>query len=229
MVRRWMAVTVLTMAVLIPAMAQPPAGRPGGPFGGRLGGPMLMVGLLRSPQVQQELKLTDQQRQRLEQLGEQWREKMRGLRDLPPEERRQKGEGMRAEVEKQLATILNEQQMKRLKQIALQVEGYAALERPEIADQVGLTKEQRQKIRDILRQAGEKRREAFQQGQGDRQAAFQRMREIRQWVDGEIEKLLTPEQKKKWQELIGEPFKFEGGFGGFGGARQRAQRQRART
>ncbi|MDT7972332.1 MAG: hypothetical protein RRB24_05830 [Armatimonadota bacterium] len=229
MVRRWMAVTVLTMAVLIPAMAQPPAGRPGGPFGGRLGGPMLMVGLLRSPQVQQELKLTDQQKQQLEQLGEQWREKMRGLRDLPPEERRQKGEGMRAEVEKQLATILNEQQMKRLKQIALQVEGYAALERPEIADQVGLTKEQRQKIRDILRQAGEKRREAFQQGQGDRQAAFQRMREIRQWVDGEIEKLLTPEQKKKWQELIGEPFKFEGGFGGFGGARQRAQRQRART
>lgn len=229
MVRRWMAVTVLTMAVLIPAMAQPPAGRPGGPFGGRLGGPMLMVGLLRSPQVQQELKLTDQQRQRLEQLGEQWREKMRGLRDLPPEERRQKGEGMRAEVEKQLATILNEQQMKRLKQIALQVEGYAALERPEIADQVGLTKEQRQKIRDILRQAGEKRREAFQQGQGDRQAAFQRMREIRQWVDGEIEKLLKAEQKKKWQELVGAPFKFEGGFGGFGGARQRAQRQRART
>jgi Spy/CpxP family protein refolding chaperone len=229
MVRRWMAVTVLTMAVLIPAMAQPPAGRPGGPFGGRLGGPMLMVGLLRSPQVQQELKLTDQQRQRLEQLGEQWREKMRGLRDLPPEERRQKVEGMRAEVEKQLATILNEQQMKRLKQIALQVEGYAALERPEIADQVGLTKEQRQKIRDILRQAAEKRREAFQQGQGDRQAAFQRMREIRQWVDGEIEKLLTAEQKKKWQELVGAPFKFEGGFGGFGGARQRAQRQRPRT
>jgi Spy/CpxP family protein refolding chaperone len=224
-----MAVTVLTMAVLIPAMAQPPAGRPGGPFGGRLGGPMLMVGLLRSPQVQQELKLTDQQRQQLEQLGEQWREKMRGLRDLPPEERRQKVEGMRAEVEKQLATILNEQQMKRLKQIALQVEGYAALERPEIADQVGLTKEQRQKIRDILRQADEKRREAFQQGQGDRQAAFQRMREIRQWVDGEIEKLLTAEQKKKWQELVGAPFKFEGGFGGFGGARQRAQRQRART
>ncbi|MFA0766591.1 MAG: hypothetical protein BDTLLHRC_001544 [Candidatus Fervidibacter sp.] len=229
MVRRWMAVTVLTMAVLIPAMAQPPAGRPGGPFGGRLGGPMLMVGLLRSPQVQQELKLTDQQRQQLEQLGEQWREKMRGLRDLPPEERRQKVQGMRAEVEKQLSQILNEQQMKRLKQIALQVEGYAALERPEIADQVGLTKEQRQKIRDILRQAGEKRREAFQQGQGDRQAAFQRMREIRQWVDGEIEKLLTAEQKKKWQELVGAPFKFEGGFGGFGGARQRAQRQRART
>jgi Spy/CpxP family protein refolding chaperone len=224
-----MVVTVLTMAVLIPAMAQPPAGRPGGPFGGRLGGPMLMVGLLRSPQVQQELKLTDQQRQRLEQLGEQWREKMRGLRDLPPEERRQKVQGMRAEVEKQLSQILNEQQMKRLKQIALQVEGYAALERPEIAEQVGLTKEQRQKIRDILRQAGEKRREAFQQGQGDRQAAFQRMREIRQWVDGEIEKLLTAEQKKKWQELVGAPFKFEGGFGGFGGARQRAQRQRART
>lgn len=226
MVRRWMVASALAMALLLPAMAQPPAGRPGGPFGG----PMLMVGLLRNPQVQQELKLTDQQKQQLEQLGEQWREKMRGLRDLPPEERRQKVQGMRAEVEKQLSQILNEQQMKRLKQIALQVEGYAALERPEVAEQVGLTKEQRQKIRDILRQADEKRREAFQQRQGDRQAVFQRMREIRQWVDGEIEKLLTAEQKKKWQELIGAPFKFEGGFGGgFGGARQRAQRRPART
>ena len=229
MVRRWMAVSLLTMALLLPAMAQPPAGRPGGPFGGRFGGPMLMLGLLRNQQVQQELKLTHQQKQQIEQLGEQWREKMRGLRDLTPEERRQKVQGMRAELEKQLSQILNEQQMKRLKQIALQVEGYAALERPEVAERVGLTKEQRQKIRDILRQAAEKRREAFQQGRSDRQAAFQRMREIRQWVDGEIEKLLTPEQKKKWQELIGEPFKFEGGFGGFGGVRQRPQRQRART
>ncbi len=230
MVRRWMVAGVLAMALLLPAMAQPPAGRPGGPFGGRFIGPMLMVGLLRNPQVQQELKLTDQQKQQLEQMGQQWREKMRGLRDLPPEERRQRVEAMRSEVEKQLSTILNDQQMKRLKQIALQVEGYAALGRPEIAEQVGLTKEQRQKVGDILRQAAEKRREVFQQGQGDRQAAFQRMREIRQWVDSEIEKLLTAEQKKKWQELIGAPFKLEGGFGGdFGGARQRAQRRPART
>ncbi|MFA0780742.1 MAG: hypothetical protein RJAPGHWK_002261, partial [Candidatus Fervidibacter sp.] len=67
MVRRWMAVSLLTMALLLPAMAQPPAGRPGGPFGG----PMLMLGLLRNQQVQQELKLTDQQKQQIEQLGEQ--------------------------------------------------------------------------------------------------------------------------------------------------------------
>ncbi|GBC98168.1 hypothetical protein HRbin17_00665 [bacterium HR17] len=223
MVQRWVTVGVLMAALLVPAMAQPPAGRPGGRFG--MGGPMLMVGLLRNPQVQQELKLTDQQRQQLEQLGEKWRETMRGLRDLPPEERRQKFQAMQGEVEKQLATVLNEQQMKRLRQIALQVEGYTALERPDIAKQIGVTEEQQRKIRDILRQAAEKRRAVFQQGQGDRQAAFQKMQEIRRWVDSEIEKLLTAEQKKKWQELVGPPFKFEGGFGG---ARLGNRQQRSR-
>ncbi len=230
-----MAITaVLAGAILGAVFAQPPAGgqrgpggQPPGPFRGApmmfgMGGPMMMLGLLRSPQVQQELKITEAQQQKLQVLGEQLREKFRGLgqelQGLSPEERTKRMEQVNAEVEKELAKVLTEQQLKRLKQISLQVEGYAALGRPEIAQQVGLTEGQQKQVQQVLREAAEKRRALFQQGPGgDPQARFQQMREIRQWVDEQIERLLTEQQKKKWRELIGEPFKFE--FTPFGGGR----------
>lgn len=87
-----------------------------------------------------------------------------------------------AELGKELRKILKENQLKRLRQIALQVEGLAALGRPKIAKQVGLTEEQQH----------EKRRAIFQQGPSSNpQATFQEMRKIRDWVNEQIEKLLT--------------------------------------
>lgn len=240
MLRRVTIAALLAGALVGMAFAQPPAGGrrgpggqpPGPPVGAPMmfarGGPMMMLGLLRNPQVQQELKLTEEQIQKVEQLGEQMREKFRGLgqelRGLSPEEREKRLQAVNEEVEKELAKILKEQQLKRLKQISLQVEGLAALARPEIAKQVGLTEGQLKQINEILREANEKRRAIFQQGPGgDPQARFQELQKIRQWVDEQIGKLLTEQQKKKWQELIGEPFKLE--FrpfgGGFGGGRPR--------
>ncbi len=235
MLRRTVIASLLVGAMVGLTFAQPPAGgrrgqggqppRPpvGAPMMFARGGPMLMLGLLRNPQVQQELKITEEQRSKLEQLGEQLREKFRGLgqelRELSPEERENRLESLNAEVERELAKILNEQQLKRLKQISLQVEGYAALARPSVAKEIGLTEGQLRQIREILREAGEKRRTLFQQGPtGDPQARFQEMRKIRDWVDEQIGKLLTEQQKKKWQQLIGEPFKIE--FQPFGGGRR---------
>ncbi|MCS7263611.1 MAG: hypothetical protein NZ805_02120 [Armatimonadetes bacterium] len=235
MLRRMAIAALLAGALVGLTFAQPPAGGrrgqggqpPGPPTGAprmfARGGPMMMLGLLRSPQVQRELKITEEQRTKLEQLGEQLREKFRGLgqelRDLPPEERGKRVESMNAEVEKELAKVLDEKQLKRLKQIALQFEGYAALARPSVAKEVGLTEGQLKQIREILREANEKRRDLFQQGPpADPQARFQEMRKIRDWVDEQIGKLLTEQQKQKWQQLVGEPFKFE--FQPFGGGRQ---------
>ncbi len=236
MLRRMLIATLLAGALVGLTLAQPPAagrraqgGQQPGPFRGAPmmfagGGPMMMLGLLRNPQVQQELKLTEEQRTKLEQLGDQFREKFRGLfqelRGLTPEEREKRMAAVNEEVEKELAKVLKEEQLKRLRQIALQVEGLAALARPNIAKEVGITEEQQAKIREILREAAEKRRAIFQQGPGgDPQARFQEMQKIRQWVDEQIEKLLTERQKKRWRELIGEPFKLE--IQPFGGGRPR--------
>lgn len=226
MLKRIAFAALLAGALVGLAVAQPSAGGrrgqgsqpPGPPRGAPMmfarGGPMMLLGLLRNPQVQGELKLTEEQRSKVEQLGENLREKFRGLgqelRQLSPEEREKRLQAVNAEVEKELAKILKEQQLKRLKQIALQVEGLAALRRPEVAKQVGINEGQQKRIQEILREAAEKRRALFQQRPpSDPQATFQEMRKIRKWVDEQISKLLTKQQRKRWQKLIGEPFKFE--------------------
>ena len=234
MMRRIALATLLAGALVRMALSQPPAGGrrgqggqpPGPPMVAPMmfarGGPMMMLFLLNNPQVQQELKLTEEQHDKVSALGEQLREKFRGLgqelRVFSPEEREKRVQAVNEEVERELAKVLKKEQLQRLKQIALQVEGLAALARPEIAKQVGLTEGQQQQIREILREANEKRRALFQQGPpADRQAMFREMQKIREWVDEQIGKLLTEQQKKKWQELIGEPFKLE--FRPFGGPR----------
>lgn len=238
MLKRIAFAALLAGALVGLAVAQPPAGGrrgqgsqpPGPPRGTPMmfarGGPMMVLGLLRNPQVQEELKLTEEQRQKIEQLGDSLREKLRGLgqelRQLTPEEREKRLQAVNEEVEKELAKVLRKQQLTRLKQIALQVEGLAALGRTEVAKQVGINEEQQRKIQEILREAAEKRRALFQQGPpADPQATFQEMRKIREWVDEQISKLLTEQQRKRWQKLIGEPFKFE--FQPFG-PRGRGQR-----
>lgn len=234
MMRRIVLATLLTGALVGMAFAQPPAGGwrgqggqpPGPPAGAPMmfarGGPMMMVFLLNNRQVQQELKLTEEQRDKVSALSEQLREKFRGLGQelsgLSPEEREKRIKAVNEEIEKELAKVLKKEQLQRFRQIELQVEGLAALARPEIAKQVGLTEGQQQQIREILREANEKRRALFQQGPpADRQAMFKEMQKIRQWVDEQIGKLLTGQQRKKWQELIGEPFKLE--IRPFGGPR----------
>ena len=44
---------------------------------------------------------------------------------------------------------------------------------------------------------------------GDRQAAQQKLAEIRKTSDEKLLGVLTPEQQGKWKELTGEPFKGE--------------------
>jgi Spy/CpxP family protein refolding chaperone len=83
------------------------------------GGPMMMLFLLNNPQVQQELKLTEEQRDKVSALSEQLREKFRGLgqelRGLSPEEREKRVQAVNEEVEKELAKVLKKEQLQRLK------------------------------------------------------------------------------------------------------------------
>ncbi len=226
MFKKMAIVTLLAGALAALAVTQPPGGgrraqggRPPGPFRGAPmmfggGGPMMMLGLLNNPQVRQELELTEKQSTKLQQLVNQLREKFRGLglqlRDLSPEEQAKRLETIKAEVEKELEKVLNEQQLKRFKQISLQVQGYGALAQTDVAKEVGLTEGQLKQVREILRESAEKRNAILRQGAtGKPQARFQEMLKIRQWVNEQIEKLLTEQQKNKWKELIGEPFKLE--------------------
>jgi Spy/CpxP family protein refolding chaperone len=214
--------------------AQPPGdgGRGGtGGFGGPFGGGGGLIGLLMRDEVQQEIQLVDEQRDKVMKAAEESRDKMRQemrgmfeeMRDLSDEERRErfgeirsKMEEMNAGVETQLKKALLPHQLERLKQIDLQVRmqqrGEGGLSSRTVAEALELSDEQREKLEQRAEEVRKELQEKVRQAQAE---AREKMLEV-----------LTPEQKAKLEELMGDTFQLQDDdrFGGRGGFRGRGER-----
>lgn len=235
---RWIAFALLALVAHAPGgawaqeepAARPPEGRDrseGGRFrGGRgpRGGAMDLFGLLRDERVRKAVNVTEEEEAYLGILAEEFRDQDRAffekMRDLSDEERRdqfrERMEKRNAETDEKIGEIMGAERLKRLKQIQFQAAGPMALFSPRVADQLQLTEAQRDQIRGQMRSGGERMREIFS-GTNDpeeRRAAF---RDFRKEQEAQMLALLTAEQKKKWQEMKGEPVGFEFEPPGFGG------------
>lgn len=211
MFRRTALLTALLIAVLaVPAWAQ--RGRPQGPggpgfgfFGGPGGGGRLF--LIANPAVQEELKLTEEQKQLLQDLRNDLRQKMASLREI--EDRQQRFQRMREitqEAQELLDAILEPNQKTRLEQIELQLQGPRALLRRDVAEKLGLTEEQRSKIREIFESLRPDFSRIREMSPEERRQFFQSMRERAEKAQQEALAVLTPEQKEKWEKMLGAPF-----------------------
>jgi hypothetical protein len=191
--------------------------QPGGGFGGGFG-----QNLLLNKSVQEELKLTKEQQDKLTEAGkgvqEKMREAMQGLRDLQPEERMQKMAALRKETGETLAKAaeLTSKQSARLKEIELQqgvrTRGLTVFNEADVQKKLNLTDEQKSALKTIVTETQEKIQEETKDL--DRMD-FQKRNEIRTKLNKEamskFASKLTADQKKTWAEMMGEPFevKFE--------------------
>lgn len=226
-----LGITLAALGVCATMAAQTPPNSGGARsrnFMGGFGG----IGLLRAEKVQKELKLSDEQKTKLQELSErirsQFRERFSGTDNLSQEERRKRFEEIRQQMQadsqrrleamrKEIATILQPEQLKRWRQIELQQEGPTALLRPEVAESVGVTEDQKTKIEEINKETQDKLQSLFQDIRGgDPQTREERMSQLREKAkkvrtegDGKAMALLNPEQKKKLVEMMGEPFEME--------------------
>lgn len=184
------------------------AGPPGGPPQGSL----LM--LLDVPEVQKELGLDDEQRKQVEKLQDEQRDKMDSMfRDAPrpgddPDDRprvdfRARIEQLNKQSDEALGKLLQEKQLDRLRQLQLQREGVAAFTKPEIADKLALTDEQKDKLHEIQ----------------DRGFSGFGPPRVDPKDKADALALLSADQKSKWQTLIGKEIELPDTFGppGFGG------------
>jgi len=241
--RGWLIALTGVMVLVSAAIANaqgPRRGDRGGSGGfGMMGGRGNLMMLLRSEQVQKEVGLSEEQKTKLNELSEKLRNQMReqfsGMQDLTPEQRRARFEEMRekmekeaearsAETTKQIAEILKPEQLMRAKQIQLQLEGPAALRKPEIAKALGLSKEQSEKLEKLATEAREKGQQLFegmrggpgageQRDSGDRAQRFAELREkgekIRKDLEQQSMAVLTADQKAKLVEMAGKPFELD--------------------
>lgn len=201
------------------AVAQPPGGGRG-MFGG--GGP---AQLINSKTVQQELKIDEEQAGKLKEWAREYgaksRERMQeAFKDVPREQMREKFAEIQAkmseEAYKEIGTVLKEDQVKRLKQIEVQVSGARAFAMPHVQEALKLTDEQKDKVQQLQEESGKEMQELAQefgfgrQAKGERpdpekMAVFQKKSAaIAKETMTKAEAALTPEQKAKWKDLTGE-------------------------
>jgi Spy/CpxP family protein refolding chaperone len=172
---------------------------------GAKGPPALM--LLTQPAVQQELKLSDEQIKKVGEALAQEREEFRKMRELPREEREHKFAEFFAANRKQAKAIVTPEQAHRLRQIAWQQQGAMAFGNPRVAEALHLSDEQKEKIKTIRQETRDAARKVFgQDPPAAREDARKAMEKLHKDAAAKMMALITPEQKEKWQALIGEPF-----------------------
>ncbi len=169
-------------------------GRGGFGFGGMFGGGMGKmdpVALLNRADVKKALDLSEEQS-----------EKLPGA------------------VMKAIATVLNDKQMKRFRQIELQVQGPQAFVKDEtLRKDLKLTDSQVKNIEEILADSRKEIQEMFNEvkgGGGFGKGLFEKVQGINKEAKEKVMGVLTSDQKKTYKQLIGDEFKFEQRGFGFG-------------
>lgn len=155
---------------------------------------------LRTEDVQKELELTDEQKEDLGRIGQKYYQEMRrdwvGFRGTSAEERKKKYAEIRQKnvkrmkaIRAQVENVLTPDQLDRLKQINLRTQ---VLANPRILDQLGIDEAQRDRLHQIREQMQGKLRKLHQE---TLQATL---------------RVLTPQQRKKLDELTAEGAGFLG-------------------
>jgi hypothetical protein len=197
--------TAALLAFPIFAGAQPPPPPGFGPGKPPMGPPPLQF-LFSQRSVQVELKLTTPQLRTVNQVVYKQMAEMKKLFGQPPDQVFPKMEELNKASDQELRNMLKTDQAKRLDQILLQQQAVKAFTEPKVVDELTLTTEQQQKIRDI-QEAGDKEVGKLFQGRPVHPELVRRkMVEVTNSGMVKVTKLLTKEQKKKWKALTGKAF-----------------------
>jgi hypothetical protein len=188
------------------ALLASPAWAQGRGFGGGGG-----ATFLRAPNVQKDMKLSDDQIGRIQDALQASRDKHQdefaSLRDASPEERQAKmatlNKAISEEVKK--ALTLSAEQSKRFDQISLQSRGIQAFADSAVAAKLNLTDDQKSKI-GAIGEAARGQRGAFNKDASEAERAEARKKRAEASKDSMAKAMavLTDAQKTTWKELTGE-------------------------
>lgn len=225
----WTFLAVVAACGLLAATAQAQPGR-GGPGGGGFGGGGFGGGfggpgggndpfqLLQNEAIQEELEIVPDQETQIREITTEAREEMQTeMRKLMQELQTRLQEKYKGKLDK----VLLPHQMDRLQQVQVQARGTEALRDAKVAADLGLSKDQQDKLTALADGFGPKIREVFtnrEEGVDMRT----KITEMRKELETQMLDVLTPSQRDQFAKLKGEAFDLEKlrgerGRGGFGG------------
>jgi Spy/CpxP family protein refolding chaperone len=190
-----------------------------------------LVQILSMPPVIDELDLSDEQSEKVRAMADRFRNDMMSrmrearerLADLGPDARRERFEELTRTLDEtalpQLQEVLTPEQMNRLQQIQVQLQGVQAFANPRVKESLNLDEDQQSKLSELIETYRAETqtlmanaREAERRGQ-----VMRDMMELRRGTLDKAMSILTEEQKASWNELTGESFRMGPGAGGRGG------------
>ncbi len=163
--------------------------------------------------VQEELKLTKEQKEQLEQhlreLIPDLLQSLKKIEGLKPEERKKEFGAYRQKANEKLAAVLketlNEGQRSCLRELVLQQEGLFG--DGETWKDLQVTDEQRKQFMAEIQQTQKKIAPLMEEAQtgGKPDEIRPKVMKLREDLQGKLEALLTDAQKKQWKEMLGKP------------------------
>jgi len=207
------------------------AQRGGGRMMGMMGGQNNQFALLANKDIQEQLDLVDDQVKELESIQEEAMQIMRDMfaemQDLPREERGEAMRGMREKIqekmkpmESKIKDVLLPHQHDRLKQLGFQNSGRnegagGALMNDTLLEELDVTDKQREELEEAMEKAKEDLKKEYAK--------------LVKKAEEKVLKVLDAEQRKKYRDMVGEPFQFQerrGWGGGRTGGNDRGGRDR---
>lgn len=163
---------------------------------------------LANPDVQKELKLSDEQISKLKdaisKVVDKYKADMANYQRLSPEDQQKKVKAFSEDNNKAIAGVLDAKQWKRFKQIQWQVGGVGALQDADLQKELKLSDEQKKKLDGIFTGFNKK----MQEMQKSRETSQEKYQTLFQDTAKKANDVLTEEQQKNFKELKGSPFQF---------------------
>jgi Spy/CpxP family protein refolding chaperone len=203
------------------AAAQPPGGLG---FGFGFGGGGLAGMLGQNKQLQDELKLSKDQVEKvteaLAKVREDMSDEMAKLRsrDTAQEERTAIVKKLGEANAKAVDAVLKPEQLKRLHQIENQQAGLNLFTKEDVQKTLKLSDDQKEKIDTLVKDYQKDVRALFQGGRGFDQETTKKRQDLEKETRENVLKVLTADQKTALKDVTGEPFELARGGFGFGGA-----------
>ncbi|MBN1347377.1 MAG: Spy/CpxP family protein refolding chaperone [Phycisphaerae bacterium] len=229
-------IVVITLSLSASFLAAEGQQRRGGRRGmGGMGGPgpgrATLLGLLSMPQVQKDLKLTDDQTPKVKKIIDDLRAEMRqefstvrGMDDRAKQRAKmtELSDQFDAKASAQLKDVLTKEQTARLDQIRVQSRPTIdALADKDVAAALKLTDDQKAKLDQINKDMRAEQTKLFAGMQNvpreQRAESFQKYRKLREDADKNSLDVLTAEQKAAFEKMKGEKIDLQMPRGGRGG------------